>query len=49
MRGGVAAAALTVPFLEKLGPQVSKEEAADRVRAAADSIANQLLESDSRI
>ncbi len=49
MRGGVAAAALTVPFLEKLGPQVSKEEAAQRVRAAALSIADQLIESDSRI
>jgi DNA-binding IclR family transcriptional regulator len=49
MRGGIAAAALTVPFLEKLGPQVSKEEAAERVRAAALSIADQLIESDSRI
>lgn len=49
MRGGVAAAALTVPFLEKLGPQVSREEAAQRVRAAALSIADQLIESDSRI
>jgi len=49
MRGGVAAAALTVPFLEKLGPQVSKEEAARRVREATLSIADQLIESDSRI
>jgi len=49
MRGGVAAAALTVPFLEKLGPQVSKEEAGRRVREAALSIADQLIESDSRI
>jgi len=49
MRGGIAAAALTVPFLEKLGPQVSKEEAARRVREAALSIADQLIESDSRI
>lgn len=49
MRGGVAAAALTVPFLDKLGPQVSKEEAAVRVRAAADRISEQLIESDSRI
>jgi DNA-binding IclR family transcriptional regulator len=48
MRGGVAAAALTVPFLEKLGPQVSKEEAAKSVREAALSIADQLIESDSR-
>jgi len=49
MRGGVAAAALTVPFLEKLGPQVSKEEAGRRVREATLSIADQLIESDSRI
>jgi DNA-binding IclR family transcriptional regulator len=49
MRGGVAAAALTVPFLDKLGPQVSKEQAALRVRKAALSIADQLIESDSRI
>lgn len=49
MRGGVAAAALTVPYLEKLGPQVSREEAAGRVREAALFIADQLIESDSRI
>jgi DNA-binding IclR family transcriptional regulator len=49
MRGGVAAAALTVPFLEKLGPQVSQAEAATRVREAATSIADQLIDSDSRI
>jgi len=49
MRGGVAAAALTVPFLEKLGPQISKEEAARRVCQSALAIADQLIESDSRI
>jgi len=49
MRGGAAAAALTVPFLEKLGPQMSQEEAAERVLEAATRISNQLLESDSRI
>ena len=49
MRGGAAAAALTVPFLEKLGPQVSQEEAAKQVREAATRIADQLIESDSRI
>ena len=49
MRGDIAAAALTVPFLEKLGPQVPKEEAAERVQQAALSIADQLIESDSRI
>jgi hypothetical protein len=40
---------LTVPFLEKLGPQVSQAEAATRVREAATSIADQLIDSDSRI
>jgi len=49
MRGGVAAAALTVPFLEKLGPQVSQKEAGRRVCEAALKIADQLIESDSRI
>jgi DNA-binding IclR family transcriptional regulator len=49
MRGDIAAAALTVPFLEKLGPQVPREEAAERVQQAALSIADQLIESDSRI
>jgi DNA-binding IclR family transcriptional regulator len=49
MRGGVAAAALTVPFLEKLGPQTSQDEAAERVLEAATDISDQLLESDSRI
>lgn len=49
MRGDIAAAALTVPFLDKLGPHVSKEEAAERVLQAALSIADQLIQSDSRI
>lgn len=50
MRGDVAAAALTVPFLEKtVGQQISKEEAAKRVLAAASHISDQLIESDSRI
>jgi len=49
MRGGVAAAALTVPFLEKLGPQISQDTAAERVLEAATDISAQLLESDSRI
>jgi DNA-binding IclR family transcriptional regulator len=49
MRGEIAAAALTVPFLEKLGRQVPKEAAAEHVRQAALSIADQLIESDSRI
>ncbi|WP_116090504.1 IclR family transcriptional regulator [Sphingomonas crusticola] len=49
MRGGVAAAALTVPFLEKLGPQVSQEEAAIKVQTSAAAISDQLIDSDSRI
>lgn len=49
MRGDIAAAALTVPFLEKLTAQLSKEEAAKRVRQAALTISSQLIESDSRI
>jgi len=49
LRGGVAAAALTVPYLEKLGPQVSKDEAAALVLAVANNISAQLIDSDSRI
>lgn len=49
MRGGFAAAALTVPFLKKLGPQVGRAEAGNHVRAAAERISEQLVESDSRI
>lgn len=49
MRGGVAAAALTVPFLKKLGPHLAKADAGNYVRAAADRISEQLVESDSRI
>lgn len=49
MRGGLAAAALTVPYLKKLHPAVSPSEAAEFVRKAADQISAQLVESDSRI
>ncbi|WP_033921953.1 IclR family transcriptional regulator [Sphingomonas sp. 37zxx] len=49
MRGGAAAAALTMPYLETLQPRVSKEHAARIVCAAADSIALQLVEGDSRV
>jgi DNA-binding IclR family transcriptional regulator len=49
MRGGLAAAALTVPYLEKLLPSVSTKETAKHVREAADQISAQLVESDSRI
>lgn len=49
MRGGIAAAALTVPFLEKLSGQLPKEEVAVRLQEAADRISDQLIDSDSRI
>lgn len=49
LRGGFAAAALTVPFLKKLEPMVSKSVAARAVRLAADRIADQLVEGDSRV
>jgi DNA-binding IclR family transcriptional regulator len=48
LRGGFAAAALTVPFLKKLEPMVAKPVAARAVRLAADRIAEQLVEGDSR-
>jgi DNA-binding IclR family transcriptional regulator len=50
MRGGTAAAALTVPFLDrKLGESPTAKQVAKRVREAADRISAQLVESDSRI
>lgn len=49
MRGGLASAALTVPYLKKLQPSLSPNETAELVRAAADRISAQLVESDSRI
>ena len=49
MRGGLAAAALTVPYLKKLQPSASPNEAAELVRKAADQISARLVESDSRI
>ena len=48
MRGGTAAAALTVPYLKKLQPSVSVRETADLVRKAAEAISEQLVEGDSR-
>jgi DNA-binding IclR family transcriptional regulator len=50
MRGGMAAAALTVPYLNKKdqGSQ-SPKEVAELVRRAADKISEQLVETDSRI
>jgi DNA-binding IclR family transcriptional regulator len=50
MRGGMAAAALTVPYLDKkIGDSPPAKEVAERVREAADRISAQLVESDSRI
>jgi DNA-binding IclR family transcriptional regulator len=49
LRGGHAAAALTVPFLKKLEPMVGKTAAAEAVRVAADRIAEKLVEGDSRV
>jgi DNA-binding IclR family transcriptional regulator len=49
MRGGLASAALTVPFLKKLQPSMSPSETAELVREAANRISAQLVESDSRI
>jgi DNA-binding IclR family transcriptional regulator len=50
MRGGMAAAALTVPYLNKTHQDsLSAEEVAKRVRQSADRISEQLVETDSRI
>ena len=49
MRGGMAAAALSVPYLKKLQPSLSPRETSVLVRKAADRISDQLVEGDSRI
>jgi DNA-binding IclR family transcriptional regulator len=49
MRGGMAAAALTVPYLKKLQPSMSPKETSDMVQQAAAQISEQLVEGDSRI
>jgi DNA-binding IclR family transcriptional regulator len=49
MRGGSAAAALTVPYLKKLQPSMSPKDAAVLVRQAAERISDQLVEGDSRV
>ena len=49
MRGGLASAALTVPYLKKLQQAMSPNETAEIVRQAAERISAQLVESDSRI
>jgi DNA-binding IclR family transcriptional regulator len=48
MRGGSAAAALTVPYLKKIQPSVSARDTAALVRKAAEAISDQLVEGDSR-
>jgi DNA-binding IclR family transcriptional regulator len=49
MRGGAAAAALTIPYLERREPIHSVEEVTAMVVDAADRIADQLVHSDERI
>ncbi|MBB5712270.1 IclR family transcriptional regulator [Sphingomonas xinjiangensis] len=49
MRGGIAAAALTVPYLKKLEPSPSVKDTAVLVREAADRISDQLVEGDGRV
>jgi DNA-binding IclR family transcriptional regulator len=49
LRGGLAAAALTVPYLKKLNPTMTPKETAEFVRPAAAQISSQLIESDGRI
>jgi DNA-binding IclR family transcriptional regulator len=49
MRGGAAAAALTVPYLERREPVHSAEQVAVMVLAAAKRIAEQLVQSDERL
>lgn len=49
MRGGLASAAITVPYLKKLQSSMSSNETAQIVRQVAERISAQLVESDSRI
>ena len=49
MRGGVAAAALTMPYLTTLEPAMPQEAAARAVSLAAAAISQQLVEGDSRV
>ncbi|ARU17998.1 IclR family transcriptional regulator [Croceicoccus marinus] len=48
LRGGVAAGALTMPFLNKRDPAVTQEDAAVKVVEAAEEISHQLVENDSK-
>ena len=49
LRGGAAAAALTVPYLERRQPVHSPAEVAEMVLATAAKIAEQLVQSDERL
>jgi DNA-binding IclR family transcriptional regulator len=49
MRGELAAAALCVPLVKLMGQQMPIEEVVPRVRAAAEDISGELLQSDGRV
>nr|WP_286207640.1 IclR family transcriptional regulator C-terminal domain-containing protein [Hephaestia sp. MAHUQ-44] len=49
MRGGAAAAALTVPYIKKVLPSATPDQTAAAVRIAASRISTQLTEGDNRI
>jgi DNA-binding IclR family transcriptional regulator len=49
MRGGQAAAALTVPFVQSNVLRLAMEETVEHIQAAAHEISEQLLRSDSRV
>jgi len=49
LRGGAAAAALTVPYLERRFPVHTTDEVAEMVLATAANIAEQLVQSDERL
>jgi len=49
LRGGTAAAALTMPFLRRRKPVVDQATAAAMLRETAERIASQLVEADSRL
>jgi DNA-binding IclR family transcriptional regulator len=49
MRGGQAAAALTVPFVHSNPLRLPMEETVGHIEAAAREISEQLLRSDSRV
>lgn len=49
LRGELAAAALSIPFVKSIGDQMPVEEVARHLRSAADEIARELLHNDARI